>query len=287
MRRGLDHLVICVTDLDDAAKRYQDMGFTLTPRAHHAWGTDNRLVQLQGNFIELLTVARPELIEPTPPGGFSFGGFNQDFLAKHDGMSMLVFESTEASRDQAEFEDRNIGGLEPFHFERQATLPDGAAVTVAFSLAFSRSQALPKAPFFCCQQHAPEFFWKPEFQRHTNGAQVVDEVLMVASDLEAAADYFEKLTEPEAVTRSVGEMVVATPRGSIRVLAPDAAAQVPGAGGIARDVTRQFLGYSIRVADLSELRSLLQRQQVPFDEESASLWVGPDYALGVVIQFHE
>ena len=80
---------------------------------------------------------------------------------------------------------------------------------------------------------------------------------------------------------------VTTPRGTIRVLGRDAAAQLPGANAIARDATRQFLGYSTEVTDLSSLRKILERERVPFDEESGSLWVGPDYALGVVIHFHE
>ena len=62
MKRGIDHLVLCVNDLENCAAFYRQLGFTTTPRARHPWGTDNCLIQLAGSFIELLTVSRPALI---------------------------------------------------------------------------------------------------------------------------------------------------------------------------------------------------------------------------------
>lgn len=47
-------------DLDAAAASYEDLGFTLTPRAFHPdnMGTSNRLAQFKDEtFIELLEVA--------------------------------------------------------------------------------------------------------------------------------------------------------------------------------------------------------------------------------------
>ena len=63
MQRGIDHLVICVRNMQQAQSRYEALGFTLTPRALHPFGTANRLVQLQGNFLELLCIADPGAIE--------------------------------------------------------------------------------------------------------------------------------------------------------------------------------------------------------------------------------
>ena len=54
--RGFDHLVWAVEDLDAAAAGLEALGFTVTPRARHPWGTENRLVQLDGFFLELLAI---------------------------------------------------------------------------------------------------------------------------------------------------------------------------------------------------------------------------------------
>jgi len=78
--RGIDHLVIAVRDLEVARQRYAAMGFTLTPVAEHPWGTINSLVQLQGNFLELLAVGNGDNIQEPGPGEFSFGAFNRNFL---------------------------------------------------------------------------------------------------------------------------------------------------------------------------------------------------------------
>ena len=48
MSRVFDHLVLVVDDFDLASEFYERIGFTLTPRAQHPFGTGNRLAQLQG-----------------------------------------------------------------------------------------------------------------------------------------------------------------------------------------------------------------------------------------------
>ena len=108
MKRGIDHLVLCVNDLELSTAFYRQLGFTTTPRARHPWGTDNCLIQLAGSFIELLTVSSPALISAAGPKTFSFGAFNQDFLAHREGMSMLVFESKDAETDREEFMARGL-----------------------------------------------------------------------------------------------------------------------------------------------------------------------------------
>ena len=47
------------------------------------------------------------------------------------------------------------------------------------------------AGFFTCQHHYPENFWRPEYQRHANGALQVDSAVFVTRD---PADFHEFLT---------------------------------------------------------------------------------------------
>ena len=107
MARGLDHIVHAVRDLDAAAGLYRRLGFEVGSRNRHprAWGTQNHIVQLPGTFIELLTVADPTGIAPHAPRFFSFGAFNRDFLARGEGLAMLVLEGRGAP-DAAEFRAR-------------------------------------------------------------------------------------------------------------------------------------------------------------------------------------
>ena len=91
--RGIDHLVLCVDDLSQAADLYEKLGFTVTPTGRHDFGTGNRLVQLHGCFLELLTVMDTARVPADRAGEFNFAGFNRDYLLARQGMSMLVFES--------------------------------------------------------------------------------------------------------------------------------------------------------------------------------------------------
>src|SRR6267378_6680019 len=102
MPGGLDHVIHAVRDLEAAAELYRRLGFTVGTRNRHAWGTHNRLVQLPGFFIELLTVAEPEKLG-TDAFSALFGTFNRVFLKTHEGFSLLLFESMDAVRDAADF----------------------------------------------------------------------------------------------------------------------------------------------------------------------------------------
>ena len=95
--RGLDHLVLGVHDLDAAAALYQRLGFTVGARNTHPWGTQNRIVQFPGAFLELITVGDAGAIPPHGQRRFSFGAFVRDALARGEGMSMLVLESKDAA----------------------------------------------------------------------------------------------------------------------------------------------------------------------------------------------
>ncbi len=181
--RTLDHIVLTVRDLEAAKNRFEALGFTVTPKAQHLWGTANRVVQLPGgSFIEIITVERPELVESfgrgLPSGALDFGAFNQNYLAEREGFSMLVLTGQDCAADKADF--ATIGGHPAFEFERQTTLPDGSAAKVAFSLAFASDPALPNCGFFTCHNHFPDVFWKPAFQSHANGATDIARVVMAA-----------------------------------------------------------------------------------------------------------
>ncbi len=218
--RGIDHLVLAVNTLAEASDTYERLGFTLTPRAVHPWGTANRLAQLHGNFLEVLEVAHPEKLFPHTPNQFSFGAYLDQYLKYREGLGMLVFESRDARADRDLFAARGLPDLDAFDFERQAILPDGQSVRVAFSLAFAPPPETPDAVFFTCQQHAPEYFWKPAYQVHPNGALTVIEVAMIAEKPGAMRPILEKLQVPEAVSEDADGLTCETLRGRVRVMTP-------------------------------------------------------------------
>lgn len=288
MHRGIDHLVIAAHDLDDLSALYRRLGFTVTPRAHHDWGTDNALVQLQGNFLELLTVAYPEKLLPERDGHFDFGRHNQRFLASKQGMSMLVYESCDALADREEFIERGLPDWANFHFSREAKLPDGGTATVSFSLAFASEPSMPLTGFFTCQQHAPELFWKPQYQEHANTAQVVSEVIMVADTPRELGDYLAAMQEPESLAVVSDNVQIDTPRGVVSVLSPGAAqARFGPLSGLGASTEPRFLGFAIQVADIGKAEQVLSSAGVAYSQRDGRLQLAPEVTSGSLVEFHE
>jgi catechol 2,3-dioxygenase-like lactoylglutathione lyase family enzyme len=284
--RGIDHLVLCVYDLDRARDVYARMGFTLTPKALHPFGTGNSLVQFEGCFLELLSIVEPEKIAEPVPGAFGFAAFNRDFLGAGEGFSMLVFESSDAVADRREFADKGLSRLAPFDFERLARQPDGTDVTVGFSLTFVTHPEMPRAAFFTCQQHAPQYFWKPEYQRHANTARTIAEVVMVAQAPDRCAALFAGLHGADAVAAGPDGIVVTTARGRIAVLTPQAwAARYGALPHPDLGEGPRFAAFRVAAADIAGCAACLDGghfQTIHIDDR---LIVPPGQAFGVLIEF--
>jgi catechol 2,3-dioxygenase-like lactoylglutathione lyase family enzyme len=286
MSRAIDHLVLCVDDLERARRFYENLGFTMTPRAEHPFGTGNSLIQLHGGFLELLAVVEPDNIVPMAPDHFSFGAFNAAFLERRQGMSQLVFQSDDARRDHTDFVAKDLTTYEPFDFSREAAAPDGSTDTLSFSLAFITDERMPEASFFVCQQHDPQHFWRPRYQRHANGAQAIAEVIMVAGNPPDLADFFTALEGPENVTPGERRLDVTTPLGRITILSPTRyLTRFPGMMLPDPPKSPYFAGYRISVSDLEETRELLRQRQIRIKEREDSLIIRPDDAFGVLIEF--
>ena len=126
-RPGIDHLVIGGRDLAALGAGFEAMGFTLTPTAHHPFGTGNRLAILDGNFIEFLGITAPEKIPAPTAEGFSLGGHLTDFLARREGLAFVVLSSEDAHGDQRRFAEAGIATLPPVDFSRAAGQPGSRA----------------------------------------------------------------------------------------------------------------------------------------------------------------
>jgi catechol 2,3-dioxygenase-like lactoylglutathione lyase family enzyme len=286
MSGGIDHLVLCVPDLEAGRSFYERIGFCMTPLAYHPFGTANTLAQMQGCFLEVLGVADASLISEHEAYQFSFGAYNRDFLEYAPGLSMLVYEIDDARAAQKAFVRRGLDTYEPFDFSRKATLPDGSEVTVGFSLAFVTHPDMPRSVFFFCQQHAPEHFWKEEYQRHPNTAQSVEEVVMVADDPGRYVEFFEKLHGSDN-TRTDDDFVQAsTPRGLVTMVTR---ATFEARFGVQCQVYAnegpRFAAFVVGVSDMKTVRQRLVTSGVPHVARSGSIVIAGADAFGVLIEF--
>jgi hypothetical protein len=284
MARGLDHIVHAVRDLDAAAALYRSLGFTVGARNRHPWGTHNHIIQFPGCFIELLTLAEPDKLGAD---GFStlFGRYTGDFLKRHEGLSLLILESRDANADEADFRAAGIAASETMRFEREGQRPDGSVVKVGFSLAFAEDKLAPDIHFAVCQQHYPDNFWNPAFQKHANSVSGVAGVVAVAAAPARLLAFMQAFVGAKAGRVGDDGFEIVTARGTVEVMTPAAfvarfGVEAPDVSGGARLAALRFAA-----ADASLL------QDAPELAGMAGLYVGnatvigAEDAMGAVLVF--
>lgn len=282
--RGLDHLVVAVRDLDGAARFYERLGFQLGARNRHPWGTENRLVQFAGSFIELITVGRGAKVPPHGPRFFSFGAFVRDYLARREGLAMLVLNSDDAVGDAAAFAAAGIGDFEPLHFERRGRRPDGSEIELAFTLAFASDLRAPEASFFTSQQHRPENFWNAAFQKHRNGATALAAAVLATDAPGAHQRFLEAFTGARAEHAHERDLSVRLARGRIDAVTPDDAAELYGSVE-AEPHHPSFVAFAVSTPDIRDAGRVLDDGGIPYQAIGSRLVVPASVALGVAIAF--
>lgn len=220
MSRGIDHVIHLVRDLDAAAALYEKLGFLVGSRNKHPFGTHNRIVQLDGSYIEILAVAEPEKIqgEGSP---VSFAHFHRDFLARNgEGLSGLVLASKDANADKAKFDKAGFGGFPVFDFGRMGKRPDGSEAELSFSLSFLREPDSLDVMTFVCQHKRPENFWFKELQAHANGVSRVASAIFTAespTDHQYFLQAWTGIRDPRSSSLGV---VAETERGDVQITEP-------------------------------------------------------------------
>jgi hypothetical protein len=239
-------------------------------------------VQLPGTFIELLTVAEPDKL-----GGDTisdlFGRYNREFLARGEGLSLLILESNDAKADAAEFRRAGIAVADAVHFEREAKRPDGTPIKVGFSLAFARDSAAPTIHFATCQQHYPENFWNAAFQQHANRAQAVRAVIMIADEPERHRAFASAFTGSGDFYTEPGEVSVWTACGAFSIITPVRFAAA--FGGPQPPEGNRLQAIRFAVADIAAARALVQRAGVRARDWRDGFVIDAADALGATLSF--
>ena len=280
MPRAVDHVVIAAYDLPEQEALYRRLGFQVGARNRHPWGTENHIVQFDGAFLELIGLGEGFAAPAPEPGVFSFAGFVAAFLARREGLAMLVLRSQDAEMDRRRLKAEGLGDFSRFDFARKARRPDGSEVDVAFSLAFAASPALPETGFFVCQQRFPENFWSPAAQVHPNGALGVAGLTIVSERPSEAGDFL--ATFLEAPPRVIpGGATFRAAGAAIECLTPSAFAARYAAPSLGEGVA----AVRVRVADMAAAEAALKRSGAPFRRCDGEAIVDAKDAMGALIAF--
>ena len=277
--KGINHLVLAGHDLEAQRSAYQALGFAVKARGGLPFGISNSVVQLQGNYLELLSVTGD--VPEHSPGHFSFGAFNRDYLARHEGFSMLVLDTPDARADIASWRAAGLQTYEPFEFSKMATTHNGENVKLSFSLAFVNHPAAPWFRLFACQYGQPEFYAQAQYLNHPNAASTVQDVWISGAAAPDLADFVSKVTGASSVRKSAGLTVVQTPTGDIVLARPQAFEAAFGVSAPHPEDGPHLAGFTIGCRDLSHLASL------DLAKTGSRYVVPPSKGFGTAIGFAE
>lgn len=163
--RTIDHVVHAVDDLEAAARAYSDLGFVVTPRADHPFGTSNRLVVLSDSYLEIVAVTASEKL---PTTGFA-ARVAAHLMTRGPGVSHVVLSSRDPEADRASLGDLATG--EVFSFSRPAPQPEGPAITAAFDCVLVHAPA--DLGVFLCHHRVPDAVWNRTTTNHRNRATAI------------------------------------------------------------------------------------------------------------------
>ena len=286
------HVGLITHDMDKTINRYEQLGFFFTPlslpriilrprQPPEPFGAGNRTAIFEENYLEVLAHTDLALWNSTTPQ--QRGPYNLDVpLARYEGMHVMHFGTDDISglHDRLTTHGVTCTGIKPF--ERNVNTPSGPQTMKALAFSFP-PQANPEGLVQIAQHLTPELVLQPRFMRHPNGARLVTESIVCASDPEEYARKYALYTGSD-YQRTDGHFQVdfgATSR--VTVVTPDQVGSIVPGGAAPADPS--LVGFTTLVADLDRVADLLTRNGVPFQAVGARLVVAAADACGCAVLF--
>ena len=286
------HVGLITHDMDTTIARYEQLGFFFTPlslpriilepgKPPEPFGAGNRTAIFEENYLEVLAHTDLGLWNSTTPQ--QRGPYNIDVpLARYEGMHVMHFGTDDISglHDRLTARGVTCTGIKPF--ERNVDTPSGPQTMKALAFSFPQ-QANPEGLVQIAQHLTPELVLQPRFMRHPNGARLVTESIVCASNPEEYARKYALYTGHD-YQRADGHFEVDFGAASrVTVITPEQVGSiVPGS---AAPADPSLVGFTTLVADLDRVADLLTRNGVPFQAAGARLVVAAADACGCAVLF--
>ncbi|HEX7926113.1 MAG TPA: VOC family protein [bacterium] len=183
MDAQLDHVVVDAQErIDEAVKRYEALGFHLTPRGYHNVGSVNHLAMFGTDYLELLGSGQPGSKSRADLAGFPVG------------LNGLVFKLTDAQRCHDALQQAGVP-VEPVQGLSRPADIDGQKVDVRFNLVRLPPRTVFDGRVYYCEHVTPQYVWRPEWLTHPNGAKAITRLALVGADPKALAAWFPRLVD--------------------------------------------------------------------------------------------
>jgi catechol 2,3-dioxygenase-like lactoylglutathione lyase family enzyme len=168
MIQGIDHLVVVVKDLDQAAKDYEQLGFTVVPGGQHPVGSHNALISFKdGSYLEIIAFYRDAVDHRW-----------WDPLSKGERLVDFCFQTDDLRGDTKKLKSAGVAINDPVPWSRKR--PDGYELKWLLSLATGSHRGI--APFLI-EDVTPRAERIPQQFNHKNGVTGIDKVAVAVGEL--------------------------------------------------------------------------------------------------------
>jgi catechol 2,3-dioxygenase-like lactoylglutathione lyase family enzyme len=289
---GIDHVVVSVHDLEQAAAIWRRLGFTLAPKgvhSHHV-GTANYTMMLTDDYIELLGVLTPT------ENNIS----TRNYLAIREGLDRAAFATRDAATGVAALRAAGIDGTGPLDFSRPVALADGTPTEARFrTFAWPRDQRPGNVRLFACQHLTRSAVWQPRLMQRANTAIRLQGIDVVSKDPKRAAEDMQKLTGLKVLELGLSDKGYtifsvhtgadrtgsACPHAPYNFMSHDALAKRFAGLPLGKLPEEGAMCLSITVQDIAAARAAIGASAVELGPQRIA--VPPDVAHGVILEFEE
>ena len=275
---GIDHTLVGVADLDQAAMSWTRLGFTLSPRGRHiGWGTANYCVMFKRDYIELLGI-----LDPTQ----FVNGLDRFLAEAGEGPMGFAYASAD---NEATRVSLAAAGLEPSEVKdlaRQLELPEGTALP-RFKLVFLPPGTAPGVSSFVTHHLTPELLRRPEWLVHANAAVGIKGLTIAIDDPVALVPAYERLLGPQAVNRTDDIVTLHVGRHTILFANRwDLEALHPELDPVEESAAPRIALMTLASADLERTIDHLTFGQVEFEQRRGHAVLVPGFAAtGAALEF--
>jgi catechol 2,3-dioxygenase-like lactoylglutathione lyase family enzyme len=205
MFTGVDHLMICVSDLERGAAQYRRIGFNVQPGGvHPGKGTHNAIAFNDEDYLELLAIRDPAEEKAAAEGAGSWGADLPGFIAAGGGIRYVILQSDDLESDIAAMRARGVDVCD---------IVDGRRAQGGQMFQWRSARLGPKnpLPLFFIQHSTPMAERRkhtPGAGPHPNGARFLERVYIVVDDLEASVALYSKVLGASAPRMYKGTVIM-------------------------------------------------------------------------------
>lgn len=277
----LDHVMCRVDDIEAGRRRFERLGFTVTPFSPlGVMAGGNALILFRprspgrGNFLELAFMSDPAAAHPLVHG----------ILSPGEGIKTVVHMLADQDEAHAHWRGLGLSVPPPISLRRETVLESGEKVDYRFAVLIPEADQVPFM-FNGYTTNTLDNYLLEEFMEHENGARRWAAIVVVEAEdrFDDTVGLYEKLYGVPADSRD-GHAILCPGDVAFEIFTPAKLEQYYPAVGLGTGVPRQ-VGVRIEVADLGRTRKVLAKNGLGFVDLESRLCVPPLEANGVLLEF--